>query len=235
MKEEKTGKVLIGILIGLVVGAVAIISVIIVFFYYFFIGGPAQTTNNVDVYEETMHKYTNEVVGMVHTGFFSFPKTIPESAFTKDSKPEFYFSYRDTWDDPTCEVYLKCTYSDADYAKEIDRLKNSKFDLGDDGTKVINRLEYEESDRFIHPVYLAIDCDNHSYEYAMDLGNNEIAYIYTSFKDNPLSLKKVPKAYLPDDYTVSLMKNTYVNGGFNVYVTEKTDEYKLFDYGDRFN
>ncbi len=235
MKKRKTGKVQIGILIGLGVGAVAIVGVIIVFAYYLFTGGPAQTTNNVDIYEETMHKYTNEVVGKVHTGFFSFPTTIPESAFESGSKPEFYFSYRDTWDDPTCEVFLKCTYSDADYAKEIDRLKNGEFELGDDGTKVINRLEYEESDRFIHPVYIAIDCDDHSYEYAMDLGNNEIAYIYTSFKDNPLSLKKVPQAYLPDDYTVSLMKNTYTNGGFNVYVTEKTDEYKLFDYGNRFN
>ena len=131
-------------------------------------------------------------------------------------------------------MYLKCTYSDTDYAKEIDRLMNSEYELGDDDTKVVNQLEYEESGRFKHPVYKAIDCDNHSYEYAMDLGDNEIAYIYTSFKDNPLSLKRIPKTYLPDDYTASLIKNTYDNGGFNVYVTEKTDEYKLLDYGDRF-
>ena len=234
MKEKKTAKLWIGILIGLGVGAVVVTGAIIVFVYYFFIGGPAQTTDNAGSYEETMHKYTNEVVGKVHTGFFTFPETIPESAFANDFAPEFYFSYRDTWDDPTCEVYLKCRYSDADYAKETDRLRNGEFELGDDGSKVVNHLEYEDGNRFMHPVYKAIDCDNHSYEYAMDLGNNEIAYIYTSFKDDPRSLKRIPKEYLPDDYADSLMKNTYDNGGFNVYVTEKTNEYKLYDYGDRF-
>ncbi|MBO4903391.1 MAG: hypothetical protein J5518_11415 [Lachnospiraceae bacterium] len=235
MKEKKTSRVLTGILIGFGVGAIAVTGAIIVLFYFFFAGGPIQTTDNVELYEETMHKYTNEVVGKVHTGFFSFPQTIPESAFANDHKPEFYFSYRDTWDDPTCEVYLKCTYSDTDYAKETDRLKNSEFELGDDDLKVIKHLEYEEGKRFMHPVYKAIDCDDHSYEYAMDLGNNEIVYIYTSFKDDPRSLKRIPKEYLPDDYSASLMKNTFANGGFNVYVTEKTDAYRRFDYGDKFN
>ncbi len=235
MKEKKNKRALKGILIGLGVAAVTISIVIIVFVYYFFTGGPAHIIKDVELYEETMHRYTKEVVGKVHTGFFTFPETIPGSAFENGSQPEFYFWYRDTLDDPTCEVYLRCTYSDSDYASEIDRLKNSEFQLGDDETKVVNRLEYEESDRFIHPVYKAIDCYNHSYEYVMDLGNNEIAYIYTSFKDNALSLKKVPKEYLPNDYTDSLMNNTYTNWGFNVYVTKKTDKYTLYDYGDKFN
>lgn len=235
MKEKKNKRVLKGILIGLGVAAVTINIAIIVFIYYFFTGGPAHIIKDAGLYEETMHRYTNEVVGKVHTGFFTFPKTIPDSAFANGSQPEFYFWYRDTLDDPTCEVYLRCTYSDVDYAREIDRLKNSEFQLGNDETKVVNRLEYEEGDRFTHPVYKAIDCYNHSYEYAMDLGNNEIAYICTSFKNNLLSLKKIPKECLPNDYTDSLMNNTYANGGFNVYVTKKTDEYTLYDYGDKFN
>ena len=95
-------------------------------------------------------------------------------------------------------------------------------------------LEYEESGRFIAPVYKAIDCDNHSYEYAMDLGNNRIAYIYTSFKNSPGSLKKIPKEYLPGDFESSLRNNTFDNGGYNAYVVEKTNGYKVLDYGDRF-
>ena len=132
-------------------------------------------------------------------------------------------------------MFLKCTYSDADHLKELDRLKNSVFELKSDDRKKESRLEYEEGDRFICPVYKAIDCDNHSYEYAMDLGNNTIAYIYTSFKDRPESLKKIPKEYLPGDFESSLRNNTFENGGYNAYVVEKTDEYKLYDYTDRFN
>lgn len=211
-------KVVLWIIIGIVSMIVAIAAAIFIFLYFVFLGGPVQVTKDADSYEETMHKYTCEVVGKVHTGFFAFPETITNSAM--DNEPVFYFSYRDTWDDPTCEVYLKCTYSDEDYAGEIDRLKDG--------------LEYEESERFAYPVYKAIDCDNHSYEYAMDLGNNEIAYIYTSFMSDPESLKSIPSDYLPDDYAESLRQNTYDNGGFNVYIDEKTDEYTTFDYGERF-
>ena len=168
------------------------------------------------------------------TGLFAFPETIPESAFAGESEPVFYFWYQDTWDDPTCEVYLKCTYSDDDYAREIDRLANTEYTLDGPRGAVTAGLKYDDSDRFAHPVYLAIDCDNHSYEYAMDLGNNEIAYIYTSFKNTPGSLKKIPKEYLPDDYAKALKNNTYDNGLFNVYVVEKTDELTAYDYGDRF-
>ena len=235
MKEKKGRKVLLGIVIGLAIGCVTVFGIAVVFIIYFFTGGPVQMNKNADKYAETMHKYRYEVVGKVHTGLFTFPETIPESAFENGNKPVFFFSYKDTWDDPTCEVYLECKYSDADYQKELARLNDSELKLEDHyGNITFHKLEYEESKRFKHPVYKAIDCDNHSYEYAMDLGNNEIAYIYTSFKSNPMSLKKVPKEYLPDDYTETLMKNTYENGGYNIYVTERTDELTAFDYGNKF-
>ncbi len=233
-QNNKKRKVVIGVLIGLGIGILLMAALLVGFIILFFTGGPKQVTKNADEYEAAMHKYTTEVVGKVHTGFFTFPETVPASAFESAEGPEFYFSYQDTWDDPTCEVYLKCHYSDDDYAKEIDRLANSEFTLGEPGKEVTHKLEYEDSARFIHPVYKAIDCDNHSYEYAMDLGNNEIAYIYTSFKSTPMSLKSIPTEYLPDDFTESLSKNTYGNGGYNVYAVEKTDEYTNLDYGNRF-
>ena len=233
-KNMKKRKAVIGLLIGLGIGIVVMAALLVGFIILFFTGGPAQVTKNAGEYRETMHKYTNEVVGKVHTGFFAFPESISESAFENGEGPEFYFSYQDTWDDPTCEVYLKCRYSDDDYAKETDRLKNTMYTLGEPGEEVTSKLQYEDSERFINPVYIAIDCDNHSYEYAMDLGDNEIAYIYTSFKSTPLSLKRVPTEYLPDDFTESLARNTYGNGGYNVYVVERTDEYTTYDYLDRF-
>ena len=63
---------------------------------------------------------------------------------------------------------------------------------------------------------------------------NRIAYIYTSFKNTPGSLKMIPKEYLPDDYTETIRNCTFTNGGYNVYVTEKTDEFKAYDYSERF-
>lgn len=200
----------------------------------FLTGGPPKVTRDVSRYEETMRKYTSEVVGTVHTGFFTFPNPIPDSAFENGAEPTFYFSYQDTWDDPTCEVYLKCTYSDEDYASELNRLKNDKYTLKDEERENITQLEYEESGRFIRPVYKAIDADDYSYEYAMDLGENEIAYIYTSFKTIPLSLRKIPKEYLPSDYAKTMKDNMDNPIGFNVYSVVKTNLYRSFDYGDKF-
>ena len=234
LKEKKRGKILTRIIIGGVVGAAAISILLIVFGYYFLYGGPAQITNDAKLYEETMHKYRSEVVGKVRTGFVSFPESIPESAFINGSEPEFYFSYRDTWDDPTCEVLLKCKYSDADYSSELDRLKDG-IELKGDDRKIETSLEYEESKRFSYPVYKAIDCDDYAYEYAMDLGNNEIAYIYTSFKEDFKSLKKIPEEYLPTDF--ESCRSNYLSGkdGYSVYLVEKTSDNASYEYGDRFD
>ena len=234
MNEKKSSKVVRGILIAAGIFGALLTCAFIVLVYLFLFGGPAKVTRDADKYAETMHEYTQEVVGKVHTGFFAFPQTIPGSAFENGDGPVFYFSYQDTWDDPTCEVYLKCTYSDEDYAAEIDRLKNCVYTLKGEHGEVNAMLEFEEAGRFAYPVYKAIDCDNHSYEYAMDLGENEIAYIYTSFKDTPGALKKIPKEYLPDDFAERIKHSTFSSSGFNVYLTEKTDEFKAFDYGERF-
>ena len=234
MKEKKRNKIIRRILVSIGICCGLFGCALIGFVYLFLFGGPPKVIKDENKYVETMHKYTQEVVGKVHTGFFTFPQAIPESAFESGTGPVFYFSYQDTWDDPTCEVYLKCTYSDEDYAKEIDRLKNSVYILKGERGEVSTKLEFEKTGRFAYPVYKAIDCDNHSYEYAMDLGENEIAYIYTSFKDTPGSLKKIPKEYLPDDYEETIGKSTFSNGGCNVYVTEETDEFKAYDYGERF-
>ena len=50
--------------------------VLVGFVYLFLFGGPPKVIRDEDKYAETMHKYTQEVVGKVHTGFFVFPQTI---------------------------------------------------------------------------------------------------------------------------------------------------------------
>ncbi len=235
MTEQKKKKFLSGFGIGLVIGLVTVFGILTVFVIYFFTGGPVQVNKDAARYAEVMHKYRFEVVGQIHTGLFTFPETIPQSAFENGSAPEFYFSYKDTWDDPTCEAYLKCHYSDADYQSELERLKNGELVLSDgSGRTIVNRLQYEESERFRHPVYMAMDGYDHAFEYAMDLGNNEIAYVYTAFRDYPMSLRKVPGEYLPDDFAETIRVNARQNSGFNAYIVEKTDEFTAYDYGDKF-
>ena len=213
---KKKSKVVVGMIGGLIVGSITVIAVIFVFIMIFFFGGPPKVTKDVARYEETLQKYMTLEHGSVKTGFFTFPETVPASAFEQGGQPEFYFWYQDTWDEPTCETYLKCAYSEADYNSEISRLKNISKDYEGQHHEVI----YDDSDRFAHPVYMVIDHSDMSYEYAMDLGDNTIAYIYTAFKTNRSDLKKIPKEYLPKDYEESLEveKGTaFADGNYNIY------------------
>lgn len=223
MTEKKSKKILIGIIAGVVIGLVTVFGFIFVFILLFLFGGPAKTVKDPDKYAQTLSYYSPGEPGhSLRTGFSAFPETIPDSAFEDGRRPDFYLWFKDTWDDPTAEVYLLCTYSDEDYAAEIDRLKNY--------TKVFTepevsekKLLYDDSDRFSHPVYLAIDHNDRSYEYAMDLGDNSIAYIYTAWKPNLRNIKKIPKEYLPTDYEESLtMENSVFDeeDSYSIYISD---------------
>lgn len=227
-KSGKGKKIGIGIGIGIGVGIFTLCALFYVVVILFLFGGPTRKTRGADKYEATMHKYTQEVVGRVHTGFYCFPEKIPESAFADGKEPTFYFSYKDTWDDPTCEVYLECEYSAADYEKELERLK-AKVPAASDRPKMDEYLKYDDSDRFSHPVYIAIEIYNNSYEYAMDLGNNKIVYIYTAFLNKASKLKVIPHEYLPSDYDASLA-NVGFGDGFSVYITERGQLGISYDY-----
>ena len=123
----------------------------------------------------------------IQTGFISFPETIPESATDTD----FYFSFKDTWDDPTCEVSLQCTYDEKDYLSEITRLENTKKIYGSEKRFLLR----DEEGRFPYPVYIAIDANDYEYEYALLTGDRQITYIYTSFMEEEY-LKKIESKYL---------------------------------------
>lgn len=224
MLEKKGFKIAIGIIAGLVVGAITVIAAIYILILVIFFGGPPKVTKGIEKYEQTMKENTTREYGKARTEFLTFPKKVPESAFEQDEKPVFYNSYQDTWDDPTYEVYLKCQYSDEDYQSEIERLSQSSqtYTKYDDREK---RLIYDNSDRFAHPAYIAIDHNDFSYEYAMDLGDNSIAYIYVAYKTSEKSLKKIPKEYLPADYEESL---TLENGGYSNYLDEKSTAYNIY-------
>lgn len=219
MLKKKGAKITIGLIGGLLIGIITVVAALFIWAMLFFFGGPPEVIKNVDEYEVTMYKYTSASghSNPVRTGFFIFPETIPSSAFEQDEKPDFYYSYQDTWDDPTCEVYLKCRYSDDDYKAEIDRIKKEyKFN---------KKVFLDDSKRFDYPTYLAINHHDFSYEYAMDLGNNSIVYIYTAFKSSLKSLKKIPEEYLPDDFeeSLTLEKSLYgTDDSYDIYQLNKS-------------
>ncbi len=216
---KKGTKIAIGVGVGLLIGISTLIAAGFVLVLLFFFGGPPKTIKNIEKYEATLSEYTTKENGRLRTSFITFPDTIPESAFLGDEKPDFYFNYQDTWDDPTCEVYLKCKYSEADYKSEIERLESVTKTFKDYEGQA-KTLIYEDSDRFIHPVYLAIDHHDYSYEYAMDLGDNSIVYIYTAYKWKLNKIKKIPKEYLPKDFEESLDSENgsyWAEGNYDIY------------------
>ena len=180
--KNKLGK---GILAGVIVSCITLFAGVIIFFIFVFFGGPAKVTKDISKYEEVLHQYSN-----IQTGFFVFPEKISENVVDT----EFYFSYQDTWDDPTCEVFLQCTYTEEDFKQEVERLENTQKQHEEETKKLLK----EDKGRFPYPAYIAIDDHNHAYEYALLTGENEITYVYTAFKN--IGNIHFDKKYLPEDY-----------------------------------
>lgn len=129
-KEEKFQKKLltyrrcgIGILIGAIVSVITVVALGIIFLLLVFFGGPPYITKDAAKYEAAMQRYDN-----IQCGFAVFPDKIAAEAKVE----EFYFSYQDTWDDPTCEVFLQCHYPTQVYEKEIQRLEAVERVYGED-------------------------------------------------------------------------------------------------------
>lgn len=217
MLQKKGTKIVIGIIGGVLLGLFTVIAIVYLFLLVFFYGGPPKVTKKVDAYEETMLKYTQCTdTGTVRTGFYVFPDSIPDSAFAQDTQPDFYFSYQDTWDDPTCEVYLKCTYSPEDYEAELKRIQSIEKPY-----ETLNKgILYDDTGRFNYPAYLAIDHHDYAYEYALDIGDNSIVYVYTAYKTKLKKLKQIPEEYLPSDFEESLdleHGSYWATGNYDIY------------------
>ena len=213
MKEKRKTKLWIGIGVGVAISIITLVALGLILMLLFLFGGPTEISTGITNYEEVMNKYP-----YVQTGFITFPETIPDSVTDED----FYFSFKDTWDDPTCEVFLQCTYDEADYQKEVERLEHTKKQYG----SVKRMLSRGEEGRFQYPVYIAIDAHNHAYEYALLTGDRQITYIYTSFMSKG-DLKKIEEKYLPFDYD-SRREQTKVGEGYTIYlVGDITDNGKV--------
>lgn len=185
MDNIEKKKLRTGIIIGAIVSVITLFALMIIFTILVFFGGPPYVTEDSKDYDIAMHKYDN-----IQCGFLTFPETIVPEADVK----EFYFSYQDTWDDPTCEVFLQCAYTEDMYAKEIARLEGIERIYGEDVQKLLKK----EAGRYPYPVYIAMENHNHGYEYALLTGENEITYVYTAFKERHNI--HFGEKYLPSDF-----------------------------------
>lgn len=203
-------KLSLGIVVGIAVGFITLVGVAIICVLLFMYGGPSQVSTDVSKYSEMIANHSG-----MRTALITFPKALPERAQNVD----FYFSYKDTWNSPTCEIYLQCTYSEPDYQAEIERLENTKKRYG----SMESFLRKDEEGRFPYPVYIAIDGRSEAYEYAMLTGKNQITYIYTSYKKEK-NLRKIESDYLPTDFD-SRQANMREGEGYSIYlVWEGTDD-----------
>lgn len=186
MKANQKKKLWIGIVIGAVISVLTLGALFVVFLLFVFLGDPPEVTTDITKYEQMLTQYD-----YVHTAFITFPEQLPESAQDTD----FYFYYQDTWNTPTMEVFLQCTYDEADYQTELARLENTRKRYG----SRVQTLIGDEEGRYPYPAYIAVDGRYGDYEYALLSGEREITYIYIADKVMD-HMEKVDAAYLPSDF-----------------------------------
>ena len=214
IRTEKK-KLCVGILLGSIMGILAICTLLIVLALFFFLGGPPEVIEGAEQYEKMFTTYAE-----AHTSLITFPEKIPESAENVD----FYFSYQDTWNRPTVEGFLQCTYNEKDYDAEIKRLESTQKKYG----SVVRTLNRDEEDSFPYPAYIAVEGHHYMYEYALLTGERQITYIYTEHHDSG-NLKKVDKKYLPKEFDTK----QYIIGdgeGYSIYLASKDELGWSYDY-----
>lgn len=167
MKQKKT------IFLSIGVGILAVVLLIVLVPFFFFKG-----STNVDKYGEF-----NSYCG--YSKLLIFPKELDEDA--KDVS--YYYLAKDTFMDPTCEIYLKCTYPEQEFTKEVLRLKEIA------GIR-------EDKEHFDYPAYVTMYNFSSSYEYALVMEEEKsIVYVNTQgIYPNWFLGLRFPKEYLPDNF-----------------------------------
>lgn len=208
-----------GCMIGVISGIAIVIGLIFLFLFDF-----PTSSRNLAKYETLLSERKN-----LRTGFVVFPSHIPASGM--ENEPDFYYFYQNTLFDPTAEVYLRCTYSDADYRAELERLEHYAHTPDrDDCNEPCEAQSFlkDEQGRFSYPAYLAILADDHAYEYALLTGEREITYVYFAFQE-PGDFRAVPEDCLPFPFIGYLDRE---HGMYNIYMFQEHGEqnYYIVEY-----
>lgn len=197
--KRKLKKMAKGFFIGMcLIGATMFVG-LWVFLYLVFTGGPAKITTDLADYDEVLAN------PYVQTGYIVFPEELPEGI----EEAEFYNYYRDTWNSPTIQTYLKCQYDEQTYQQEIYRLENTSKTYGNRKMELLR----DEKKKFQYPAYIAVENAAHKYEYALLTGEREIVYINTSFIDKEEVY--FSETYLPYDFMTE--EGRGFGSGYSIY------------------
>lgn len=118
-----------------------------------------------------------------------FPDKLPRH----EESIRYYCNRQNTWFHSAAQIYLACSYSRDEYKAELERLTN----LSREHNGKARRSRYNVS-LFEYPAFITILASDHCYEYALLLGNDQIAYIFlqnTKAKNVPFD-----RSYLPVNY-----------------------------------
>lgn len=180
---QKRARILPGILAGVLLGLFLCFVLLFWFLRAFFLG-PEPT-----IYEGAEH-YDKLYENRIHSGLMLFPETISPTAENVD----FYYFWRDTFNFPTAEIHLTCSYSAQEYEQEVSRLAATSKQIGPN----LQKVYFDNCQDFQYPAYVAV-AGNNLWEYALLLEDSHtIHYIFTEY----CSSKNVhfDAAYLPGNF-----------------------------------
>ncbi len=211
IKKRNTVFGIIGIIIGIVL-VVTIIRIMLVAGVIVWAvedgWDDAETTTEIAEYGDFkgFHGYSKLDV---------FPKQIDE--FMEGQ--EYYYYYADTFLDSTAQIYLECSYDKAGYDEETERLS----EIQEEYRGNVQSIVYD-TESFMYPAYVAIDADNHCYEYALLLGDYRIAYVFLQFIEEDKVV--FPIEYLPERYEQR-------ENGYSIYLFQDENGDRYGDFSRR--
>ncbi len=154
-----------------------LVVLLFVLLYKFFIGSVTIRTNSED--------YSNFEGFLGYSNLEVFPSNPNEISEVSD----YYYSCIDTFMDPTCKIYMTCSFSNNEmFERECSRLSQLTVKKESE----INKIRYSET-LFKYPAYVAMYDWSSCYEYALILEEeNKIVYVFLQG-----SSQKVDKEYMP--------------------------------------
>lgn len=187
----------IKIIVGLIIGMVLLVILLVIGGWYYFMGIPKKSNK--------IEEYGNWPFGITKGHMEIFPQTLSDP-----DQAEYQLYYRDGIFGPSGFVYLKCSYHEADYQKEEERLKTLQYQT-DDGDK--NAILYD-TENFRYPAYVAMHTSAIC-EYALVL-EEEHSVVYIRMHCTGPEAKLIEKEYWPVD---------------GILTVEPQDYYNMYDYG----
>ncbi len=210
-KNEKRNTVF-GIMGIIIIGIVLVVTIIRILLMADVIVGAVKGGQN-DVKTTTdIAKYGDFEGFRGYSKLDVFPKQIDEDMEIQ----EYYYYYADTSLDSTAQIYLECSYNQAGYDEEMERLS----EIQEEYRGKVQPIVYD-TESFAYPAYVAIDADNHCYEYALLLEDYRIAYVFLQFMGEDKVV--FPIEYLPERYEQR-------ENGYSIYLfqDENGDRYGNF-------